>query len=33
MQGTPALVIGGRLSKSGMPVAEPREAVARARAG
>ncbi|WP_245268747.1 DsbA family protein [Mesorhizobium loti] len=33
LQGTPALVIGGRLFKRGMPVAELREAVARARAG
>ncbi|WP_245235421.1 DsbA family protein [Mesorhizobium erdmanii] len=33
LRGTPALVIGGRLFKRGMPVAELREAVARARAG
>ncbi|WP_246707076.1 DsbA family protein [Mesorhizobium sp. NZP2077] len=33
LQGTPALVIGGRLFKRGMPVADLREAVARARAG
>jgi protein-disulfide isomerase len=32
-QGTPALVIGGKLFKRGTPVAELREAVARARAG
>jgi len=33
LQGTPALVIGGRMFKRGMPVAELREAVAKARAG
>ncbi|MBN9221088.1 MAG: DsbA family protein [Mesorhizobium sp.] len=33
LQGTPALVIGGRLFKRGMPVAELRDAAAKARAG
>jgi protein-disulfide isomerase len=33
LQGTPALVVGGMLFKRGMPVAELRQAVARARAG
>ena len=32
LQGTPALVIGGRLFRRGMPVAEMKQAVARARA-
>ncbi|TPM37113.1 DsbA family protein [Mesorhizobium sp. B2-3-4] len=33
LRGTPALVIGGKLFKRGMPVAELRDAVAAARAG
>lgn len=33
LRGTPALVIGGKLFKRGMPVAELREVVARVRAG
>lgn len=33
LQGTPALVVGGRLFKRGMPVADLRDAVAKARAG
>ena len=32
LQGTPALVIGGRLFRRGMPVAEMKQAVAKARA-
>ena len=32
LQGTPALVIGGRLFRRGMPVAEMKQVVARARA-
>lgn len=33
LKGTPALVIGGKLYRRGMPVAELRQAVAKARAG